>query len=108
MSGDAVYVQHILEAIESIEQYLDGVERAEFEGRKLLIDGVIRELEIIGEAATHLSERFRAKHPEVPFVDIIAMRNQLIHEYFGVDIDVVWKTVTDDLPVLKKQLESLV
>ncbi|MCG2743983.1 MAG: DUF86 domain-containing protein [Desulfobacteraceae bacterium] len=71
------------------------------------IDAVIRNLEIIGEAASHIPESIQSKYPEIPWIQMKGMRNILIHEYFGVDIDVLWQTVIDDLPRLKKQIETL-
>ncbi|MDP3685438.1 MAG: DUF86 domain-containing protein [bacterium] len=107
MSNDEAYVRHIIEAIEKIERYLNGVPAEEFTRRDLLIDGVVRELEIIGEAARHFSQEFRSQHPDIPTQDIVGMRDHLIHQYFGVDLDIVWKTVQDDLPSLKAQLQRI-
>ena len=71
------------------------------------IDSVIRNLEIIGEAARSIPDDFKVQHPDIPWDEMIGMRNKVIHEYFGVDHEIVWKTVTDDLPTLKKMLEYL-
>ena len=107
MSGDEVYVRHILESISAIEAYLVGGTREVLEHDRRTRAAVVRELEIIGEAATHLSPEFQTAHPDVPLDKMIGMRNKLIHEYFGVDIDVVWKTAVEDLPVLKQSLEGV-
>jgi len=70
----------------------------------MLLDAVVRKLEIIGEATNNLSDTFKDSHPEIIYRDIVDMRNFLIHEYFGINPKVVWDTCKTDLPVLKKQL----
>ncbi len=101
MHDDRVYLRHILDAIERIERYVQGVEQAEFEAEELLQDGVIRQLEIIGEAANRVSSDLKALYSEVPWRDIVDMRNKLIHDYFGVDVGLVWMTAKRDVSVLK-------
>ena len=71
------------------------------------IFAVTRALEIIGEAANHLAPQFRTRHPEVPWQDMIGMRNVVVHGYFGVDIDVIWRTVQEDVPMLKRQVQQI-
>ncbi len=75
--------------------------------KKLLQDGVIRQLEIIGEAARHISGELRAKYANVPWQDIIGMRNKLIHDYLGVDIELVWITASEDLPALRERIQVM-
>jgi len=86
---DSVYLQHILDAISRIEEYLQGATEETFYQQYLVQDGVIRQLEIIGEATKRLSQRVRAKSPSVPWQDIAGMRDKLVHDYFGVDLDAV-------------------
>jgi len=104
---DAVYLHHILAAIEKIETYSKGVSFQEFQQRDLLQDGVIRQLEIIGEAARNLSADFCTHYPEVPRSQIIGMRNRIAHAYFNIDLGIVWETVQEDLPPLKEQVKLI-
>ena len=106
MGKDKLYIRHILDAIFTIGQYMSGVEYEDFLGDKLRQDGAIRELEIIGEASKQLSLEFKEKYPDIPWKDIAGMRDKLIHEYCGVDLNAVWETVEDDLPILKSALQK--
>jgi uncharacterized protein with HEPN domain len=101
---NSVYLQHILDAISRIEEYLQGVTEEAFYQQPLVQDGVIRQLEIIGEAAKRLSPETRANCPDVPWQDIAGMRDKLVHDYFGVDLDAVWLTACNDVPLLKAEV----
>jgi uncharacterized protein with HEPN domain len=104
---DSIYLRHILDAIFRIEEYLLGVSEEAFHKQLLVQDGVIRQLEIIGEATKRLSPGMRARCPNVPWQDIAGMRDKLIHDYFGVDLDAVWLTARDDVVVLKAEVARL-
>lgn len=106
MKEDEVYIKHILDAISAVEKFLAGKDYNSFAFDKLIQDGVIRELEVIGEASKHFSENFKNDVPSVPWKDIAGMRDKLIHDYFSVDIDAVWKTATEDIFVLKSALQN--
>lgn len=99
--SDTPYLQHILAAIEQLEVYNENLTYEAFAQNRLLQDGFIRQLAIIGEASNQLSGDFRNSFAQIPWTDIITMRNKLIHEYFGVDLKAVWMAVQEDLPVLK-------
>ncbi len=101
---DSIYLRHISDAITTVEGYLGGMDNAEFYSTKLIQDGVIRQIEIIGEAVRHTSKDLRKTYPGIPWEDIAGMRDKLIHDYFGVDLEKVWLTVEEDLPVLKQQI----
>ncbi|NOZ51220.1 MAG: DUF86 domain-containing protein [Chloroflexi bacterium] len=104
---DVMYLRHIYDATENIQRYLQGVGKEEFGRTSLLQDGVIRQLEIIGEATRHLSKSLRQQYTEVPWQDIAGMRDKLIHDYFGVDIDTVWLAATEDVPELSEKVKEI-
>lgn len=104
------YLGHIELAITRIRRYLEGLDRASFLASEEKQDAVIRNIEIIGEAAQSIRRRhpgFAARHPEIPWGGVYGMRNAIAHGYFTVDLDVVWKTVCEDLPVLSEQIRVL-
>ena len=108
MRNDKTYLAHIREAIESIEGYLENVSYDGFKSNKMMIDAVVRELEIIGKASNNLSHKFREEHYGILWRQLKDMRNFLIHKYFGVNIKVVWDTCKNDLPKLKSFVDRVI
>lgn len=106
MRDESVYLKHIRDAIARIEAYTAGGRKAFFQDT-MVQDAVIRNLEVIGEAVKNLSSDFRRRHPTIPWRNITALRNVLIHEYFGVDLKIVWRVVERRLPMLKRSVERL-
>jgi len=104
---DTVYLRHILDAIAQIENYCDGIDENRFKTANIVQDAVVRQLEIIGEAAKRLPPATKGKSPKIPWSDIAGMRDKLIHDYFGVDMDKVWLTIAQDLPSLKVAVVKL-
>ena len=107
-NDQSAFLNHILDAIKKIEKYLQGIDEDAFTKNDLVQDGVIRQIEIIGEAVKRLSNDLKSKSPLVPWQDIAGMRDKLIHDYFGIDIDTVWLTVEKDIPVLKKEIKQII
>ena len=107
IKDDTVYLRHILDAINTIQEYIKGMDYEGFRASNLVQDGVIRQLEIVGEATKNLSQEIREKHPDIPWKDMAGMRDKLIHQYFGVDIAGIWDTAEQDIPILKSNLIKL-
>lgn len=105
---DRVYLAHIIDCIDKITGYIDNANYNNFANNNLVIDAVVRNFEIIGEASNNVSESFKETHPEINFRSAISMRNWLAHGYDDVDLQVVWNTATKDLPKMKEQIKSLV
>lgn len=100
-------IEDILRAIDKIEIYLNRMTLAQFKKNELVMDAVVRNLEIIGEASKNIPVAVRRAYPEIPWDQMKGMRNILIHEYFGVDVKIVWHTAKKYLPPLRKQLKSI-
>lgn len=101
------YLGHILEAVERINTYTDDMDEVGFLQNQMVQDAVIRNIEIIGEAARNIEKHhseFASLHPDVPWEDVYLMRNRVSHGYFSVDLEVVWRTVQRDIPELAQQI----
>lgn len=106
MKDDSVYLIHVLECIKQIEEYtING--REEFMNSRLIQDAVIRNIEIIGEATKQVSPGLRSQHPEIPWKEMAGMRDVLIHDYMGVDLQIVWNVVARNLAEIKEHLRGL-
>jgi len=103
-----LYVSDIKECIGKIERYTKGMSFDEFIKDEKTLDAVVRNIEIIGEAARNIPEEIRDRYKEILWYEIIGIRNKIAHEYFGVDEEVLWEAVSNDIPKLKEQIEKIV
>ena len=106
--SDSIRLKHMLEAARICLQFGAGKVRSDFEMDQMLSFAVIRALEIFGEAASRVSSQFQKKHSQIPWRAIVGMRNRLIHVYFDIDYDVVWKAITNEIPRIIPELEKLI
>ena len=102
-----VYLEDIRDAIAKVEKYTAGLPWEDFVGNEEKVDAVVRNLEILGEAAKHVPAHMRSKHPEVEWRKIAGLRDMLIHKYFGTDLEIVWDIIGNKLPTLKSQILSI-
>jgi len=105
--GDKARLHHILDAICEIENYIRNLTIDEFSGSSEKKFASVKQLEIIGEAASKITKETKSDHPDVEWIKIIALRNILVHEYYVIDEIIVWNIITEDLPKLKEQIVSL-
>lgn len=104
---DTAIIQDMKEAIERIMSYTSRMEYDGFQQDYKTQDAVIRNIEILGEAAKLLSDETKEKHPDIPWKDIAGTRDKLIHDYFGVNIDIVWDIAKNEIPTLFSQLKNI-
>lgn len=105
--GIKLYLEDIKESIRKIEKYTRSVNFDEFSRDEKLIDAVVRNLSVIGEAVINIPKEIKAKNPDIAWNEINGMRNKVIHEYFGIDEEILWKTIQEDIPIFKKQITKL-
>jgi uncharacterized protein with HEPN domain len=103
----SLYIQDILECIEKIDEFVGDMAYEEFVEDDKTSSAVVRKLEIMGEAAKNISKEIKQKYKEIPWSDIAKMRDKIIHFYFGVDYEIVWKVIKERLPTLKHQIERM-
>ncbi len=109
MSKDpTVLIEHMLDSIRLIRTYIGQLPKEDFLSTTEVQDAVIRRIEIVGEAAKGLPTEFKARYSEIPWRQIAGMRDVLVHEYLGVDLDLLWKTVKEDLPKLEESLSKVI
>ncbi len=111
MTGDRLVddaLNDILSAAKKAIEFVDGMAPGDLETDEKTEYAVIKALEIVGEAARRVPDSFRNSHPQIPWREMTGMRDKLVHDYFGVNLDVVWKTIHEDLPPLITALQSLI
>jgi len=107
-SEDLIRIRHMLDAIKEVLAFSKDKSRDDLDNSRMLTLAIIKELENIGEAASKITPKFKATQPHIPWLDIVGMRNRLTHGYFDIDLDLVWTTVQEDLPLLLEQLAIMV
>jgi uncharacterized protein with HEPN domain len=104
---DRVRVEHMIDAANSIGQFMAGRQQSDLDSDKMLLFAVVRAIEVLGEAAARTTEEMRTQAAHIPWRTIIAMRNRLVHGYFDIDTEIVWKTVTAEIAPLLSALRAL-
>jgi uncharacterized protein with HEPN domain len=99
-------LEDIRESIQKVEKYVAGLTLEQFKTNELVIDAVVRNLEIIGEASRMMPEEGKKKLSNLPWNNMVGLRNRIIHEYFGVDLNIIWYIVKNELPSVKNQIDS--
>jgi len=104
---DRTRLRHMLDAGETVAQFIAGRRREDLDADRLLLFAVVRAIEVLGEAASKVSAEARAAAPDIPWGTIVSMRNRLIHGYFDIDTTIVWKTATVEIPDLLQRLRAV-
>jgi uncharacterized protein with HEPN domain len=104
---DVTYLGDILDSIQRIEAYTKGVSKDSFLENLMMQDALMRQIEIIGEASNNISNDFREKFSTLPWSQMRAIRNKIVHDYRGINLHIIWETVQNDLPALKKQIRRI-
>jgi uncharacterized protein with HEPN domain len=105
---DLIRIRHMLDAAREAMSFIKDKNRTDLDRDRMLVLSLVKSIEIMGEAASKVTKESRDGQPEVPWLNIIRMRNRLIHVYFDIDLDRVWDTITDDLPPVIAALEKIV
>ena len=103
----SLLIEDILDSVEKIVRYTDGMNQEHFQDDEKTADAVVRNLEIIGEASSRLPQDFIDAHSEIEWAKIKGLRNRIVHEYFGVDLQIIWEILKKDLPAFKKSLMDI-
>jgi len=107
MKDEKIFLNHILENIDNVEEFSKGLSKKDFDNNKLKQMAIVRCIEVIGEATKNLPIGFANKYSEIEWNKIAGMRDKLIHHYFGVDLDKIWEVIKKDLPILKREIEKI-
>jgi len=104
---DRIRLQHMLDSAREALGFARGRSREDLNNDRMLLLSIVKALEILGEAASQTSEETRAAHPEIPWNEIVGMRNRLVHAYFDMNLDVIWETIANDLPSLEREVAAI-
>lgn len=108
LKHDLVRVKHMRDGAEEIQKFIQGKTKNDLEHDRMLSLAIVQLLEIIGEAANKVTPEFCAKYTQIPWKSVVGMRNRLIHGYFDIDLNIVWKTAVDEIPSLNKALTEII
>ena len=103
-----LFLADIKECCEKIERYIEGVSEENFRANEILQDALVRNIEIIGEAAKNLSDETRRENAAVPWRDVMRMRDKIVHHYFRLNLEIIWQTATEDVPALRLQINEII
>lgn len=107
-SSDKIRIQHMIDASDEALKFAENKTINDFRNNRMLVLSIVKDIEIIGEAASKISHDTKEKYSHIPWKDIIGMRNRLIHGYFGVDVEIIKQTLDNDLPKLLSQLRAII
>ena len=107
MKEPPIFLEHVLTCIQSIEQFKEGLSKKDFINNDLKQSAILRKIEIIGEAMKNIPSAFQKEYPEIEWKKIMGTRDKLIHQYFGVDLNVMWDVIQNNIPILKNQLQAI-
>jgi len=102
-----IYLEDIAESAELIENYITDISEEEFNKDSEKQDAILHRIQIIGEAAKHIPDEYRAKWNEIPWKEIAGMRDIIVHEYFGITLAMIWKVAIQDIPILRKKVNEI-
>jgi len=105
---DLVYLEHILDCLKKIQEYSLNIELKEFIQNSLIQDAIIRKFEVIGEATKNISQGLKSSNSNLSWVDMARMRDKLIHHYFDVDLNILWDTIHNDVPILLVAIQTII
>lgn len=105
---DSIRFRHMLDAAKEVMSFAKNKTRKDLDKDRMLTLSLVKSIEIIGEAASKVTDETKKRFPEIPWTNMIAMRNHLIHAYFDIDLDVLWGTIVDDLPPFIEDLEKII
>lgn len=106
-SDDLALLGDVLDAIRRIKGYVRGVKKQAFLENLMMQDAVMHQIEIIGEASNSISDEFQEKHSDLPWMQMRAIRNKIVHDYRGINLNIIWETVQNDLPALKEKVRKI-